>query len=124
LFQKEENLWKTASSVKNSCGNLVLHITGGLNYHIGAQLGGTAYQRKRESEFSSQAPKAKLISEIEQLKLIVSATLTKMSEDDFVSEFPIIFDDQKQTKAYVLIQLLLHLNYHLGQINYLRRILD
>src|SRR5215207_1729843 len=51
LFKSEENLWKTDGSVKNSSGNLVLHIIGGLNYLIGATLAHTGYVRDRDQEF-------------------------------------------------------------------------
>ena len=54
LFRNEENLWKTHGSVKNSSGNLVLHIIGGLNYHIGATLGNTGYVRNRDLEFTKK----------------------------------------------------------------------
>jgi hypothetical protein len=47
LFSNEEDLWRTQGSVKNSSGNLVLHIIGGLNYLIGTTLAQTGYVRDR-----------------------------------------------------------------------------
>ncbi|MBA4053701.1 MAG: DinB superfamily protein, partial [Marivirga sp.] len=52
LFRMEENLWRTQGSVKNSSGNLVLHIIGGTNYLIGATLAHTGYVRNRDQEFT------------------------------------------------------------------------
>ena len=50
-FKKDENIWRTSGTIKNSCGNLVLHIIGGTNYLIGKQLGKTDFIRNRDNEF-------------------------------------------------------------------------
>ncbi|HZY80211.1 MAG TPA: DUF1572 family protein [Cyclobacteriaceae bacterium] len=121
-FKNEENIWKTAGSVKNSCGNLVLHIVGGSNFLIGRQLGKTDYVRNRDQEFAMKGvPRRELISQLEQLVFLITTTLKNI---DLEAEFPIPFDDAKRTNGYVLTQLALHLNYHLGQVNYLRRTLE
>lgn len=122
LFKSEENVWKTAGSVKNPAGNLALHIIGGTNYLIGTTLAGTGYVRNRDQEFSIKDVKQKeIITELETLITLVTSTLKTI---DMSAEYPIIFDDAKRTNMYVLTQLALHLNYHLGQVNYLRRILE
>ena len=61
LFKKEEDLWKTLGTVKNSSGNLVLHIIGGMNHHIGATLAHTGYVRDRPQEFSQKNADRKLL---------------------------------------------------------------
>jgi hypothetical protein len=125
LFKNEEDLWKTSGSVKNSCGNLVLHIIGGLNYLIGAKLGHTGYARNREQEFSSKGVDRKLlVSQLEELIPMINLTVATLTQDQMEAEYPMMFDNAKKPNSYVLLQLSLHLNYHLGQVNYLRRFLE
>ena len=125
LFRNEEDVWRTQGSVKNSAGNLALHLIGGLNYLIGAQLANTGYVRNRDLEFTRKGTGRKeLVAQLEQLILIISKTLSTLTPERMEGEFPIMFDDAKNSTSYVLVQLLAHLNYHLGQVNYLRRVLD
>jgi len=125
LFSNEDNLWRTYGSVKNTSGNLVLHIIGGLNYLVGTQLAQTGYVRNREQEFTSKGVKREnLVGGLEELIPMIKKTLNAFTQEDMEAEYPLIFDDMKVSNSYVLLQLLLHLNYHLGQVNYLRRILE
>jgi len=122
LFKNEENLWKTQGSLKNSSGNLVLHIIGGLNYLIGATLAHSGYIRDRDQEFIRKGVERKvLVAQLEELIPMINKTVNAL---DIEAEYPLIFDDAKRSNSYVVIQLSLHLNYHLGQVNYLRRILE
>ena len=125
LFRNEENLWRTQGSVKNSSGNLVLHIIGGLNHLIGATLAQTVYVRNRDQEFISKGMERKyLVAQLEQLIAMIRKTVNVLTAEEMEAEYPIFFDKPKASVSYVLVQLLLHLNYHLGQVNYLRRILE
>ena len=122
LFNNEANLWRTHGSIKNASGNLVLHLIGGLNYLIGAQLAQTGYVRHRDQEFTTKGVARKvLVAELEALILLITETV---SAQDMDADYPIPFDDATRSKGYVLTQLSLHLNYHLGQVNYLRRMLE
>lgn len=122
LFQHEETLWKVGGAVRNSAGNLALHIIGGTNHLIGAKLAGTGYVRNREQEFARKhVPREVLVSQLSDLIPMIAKTFDSLSMDD---EYPIPFDDATRTNGYVMVQLLAHLNYHLGQVNYLRRLLD
>jgi hypothetical protein len=124
-FKSEENLWKTHGSIKNSSGNLALHIIGGLNYLIGATLSNTGYIRDRDREFTDKGIDRKLI--IEQLSALIPMiknTVNQLTSDKMLAAYPRFFDKENATNSYVLTQLLLHLNYHLGQVNYLRRALE
>ncbi|MES2329512.1 MAG: DUF1572 family protein [Bacteroidota bacterium] len=124
LFKNDEDLWRVDGSVKNAGGNLVLHIIGGLNYLIGTTLAQTGYVRNRELEFTDRGVKREwLVARLEELIPMINETLAKLS-DDMESDYPLIFDNAKCSNSYVLTQLLLHLNYHLGQVNYLRRIFE
>lgn len=123
-FHPEADLWETRGSVKNSAGNLALHIVGGLNYLIGTQLAGTGYVRQRDAEFSSKGiPREKLLADLEAGRILVTSTLRTLSPE-LDEDFPIPFDDAPRSNCYVLVQLHAHLNYHLGQINYIRRLLQ
>ena len=125
LFKDEENMWRTQGSVNNSCGNLVLHIIGGLNYLIGATLAHTGYVRDRDKEFTSRGVERKvLVTQLEELVPMISKTINALKQDEMEADYPIFFDKPKTSNSYVLLQLSLHLNYHLGQVNYLRRILE
>jgi len=125
LFRSEENLWKTLGSIKNTSGNLVLHIIGGMNSLIGATLSKTGYVRDRNQEFVKKNVERKwLVAELEALIPIVTNTLNSFTPEQMEADYPFIFDDMTRSNSYVLTQLLVHLNYHLGQVNYLRRALE
>lgn len=125
LFRNEENLWRTQGVVKNSCGNLALHIIGGLNHLIGATLAKTGYVRDRDQEFiRKDVDRKDLVVQLEELIPMINKTVNALTPEQMEGEYPIFFDKPKTSISYVLVQLLLHLNYHLGQVNYLRRILE
>lgn len=124
-FENDENLWRTAGSVKNSSGNLVLHVVGGLNYLIGATLAQTGYIRDRDGEFASKGVERNvLIAQLEALIPMINKTLNSLTQEQMNADYPIFFDKPNTSISYVLVQLLIHLNYHLGQVNYLRRMLE
>lgn len=124
-FRNEENLWRTQGTIKNSAGNLALHIIGGLNFLIGATLAKTGYIRDRDQEFIRKGIERKaLIAQLEELIQMINKTLKDLDQEKMEADFPIFFDKPNTSTSYVLVQLLAHLNYHLGQVNYLRRILE
>lgn len=124
-FRDEENIWKTHGAVKNSCGNLVLHITGGTNYLIGTTLGHTGYVRNRELEFKEKnIARTELVRGLEELIPTVKRVLESIGETGLANKYPFPFDGAERSNQYVLTQLTLHLNYHLGQVNYLRRVIE
>jgi hypothetical protein len=125
LFRNETDLWRTQGSVKNPGGNLVLHIIGGLNHFIGATLAHTGYVRDREQEFTSKGVERKyLVAQLEELIPMINETVNAVTQELMEAEYPLFFDHPKTSTSYVLLQLSLHLNYHLGQVNYLRRIFE
>ena len=125
LFRNDEDLWRTQGSVKNASGNLVLHIIGGLNHLIGATLARTGYIRNRDQEFISKGVERKvLVVQLEELIPMINKTVNALTPEQMEAEYPIFFDKPKTSISYVLVQLFAHLNYHLGQVNYLRRILE
>ena len=124
-YQNEESLWKIDKKILNSGGNLCLHLLGNLNTYIGAELGKSGYVRHRDLEFSMKdIPKTELLERLDSLIKIVDSTLANLSEDDLKNDYPTEALGYQMTTEYFLIHLLSHLNYHLGQINYHRRLLD
>ena len=125
LYQNESDIWKIKGQINNSAGNLCLHLVGNLNAYIGKELGGTDYIRNRELEFSlTDIPRQELINKIENTIEIVNQTLDNLDEKMLENEFPILVFEHKTTTAYLLVHLTTHLAYHVGQINYHRRLLN
>ncbi|MGN8067461.1 DinB family protein [Mucilaginibacter sp. 22184] len=125
LFKSEDDLWRIQGTVKNPAGNLVLHLIGGLNHLIGATLAKSGYIRNRDEEFTRKGVKREeLTSGLEELILLINRTINNLTPEQMEKEFPIFFDKPHTSVSYVLIQLLAHLNYHLGQVNYIRRVLE
>ncbi len=124
-YQSEENLWKIDKNIANSAGNLVLHLVGNLNHFIGTHLGSTGYVRHRELEFSlKDIPRTELVEKIEETLAMINSVLSQLSEEDLKKEYPLVVFESTMTTDYFLIHLVAHLDYHLGQINYHRRLLD
>ena len=124
-YEHENCIWETSGNISNSAGNLCLHLVGNLNTYIGAELGGTNYVRNRPLEFSQKnIPRPELIEMVEATSILVMDTLQKLREDDLSKEYPKLVFDTKMTTGYFLMHLAVHLGYHLGQINYHRRMLD
>ena len=124
-FSNEEDLWRTQGTVKNTAGNLVLHIIGGLNHFIGATLAHTGYVRNRDQEFADKGvKKEELAGGLEKLIPMINETLNALTQENMEAEYPVVFDKPGNATSTVLLQLALHLNYHLGQVNYLRRIFE
>lgn len=125
LYQSENNLWRIERSILNSSGNLCLHLVGNLNTYIGATLGQSGYIRNREQEFSlKDIPQKELIKKIEDTILVVDRVMSTLKESDLQKEYPILVLAEKTSTEYFLVHLAVHLGYHLGQINYHRRLLD
>jgi uncharacterized damage-inducible protein DinB len=124
-YKDEPVIWRTDKDIKNSAGNLTLHLIGNLNHFIGAALGKTGYVRNREQEFSlKDVPRSELLAKIEETATMIEKVLTHLPEAVLQEEYPVIVFDKKTSTQFMLVHLVTHLNYHLGQINYHRRLLD
>lgn len=124
-FSEEGQIWQTLPGVTNSAGNLCLHICGNLQHFIGAILGNTGYIRNREAEFASRnISKTFLIQEIDSTMSAVQGVLSQISEEEWSSMYPLDKFKEPVRTAYLINHLMIHLGYHLGQINYLRRALS
>ncbi|MCX6317792.1 MAG: DUF1572 family protein [Bacteroidetes bacterium] len=125
LYQREENLWHTAGGIPNTAGNLTLHLVGNLNNYIGNDLGNTGYVRNRELEFSLRdIPRSVLLQMVEDTRQMINVVLEKLETAQYEKDFPAIIWEKPMNTHYTLVRLSSHLAYHLGQINYHRRMLD
>lgn len=123
-YKEEEKLWIVTKEISNSTGNLCLHIIGNLNHFIGAVLGNTGYIRQRDLEFSlKDIPVKKMVRQIDDTISVVQNTLSKLTERDLQEEYKRNPFEYYMTTEYFLVHLSMHLAYHLGQINYHRRLL-
>jgi hypothetical protein len=124
-YQHEPNIWKIEKNIANAAGNLCLHLVGNLNTYIGKEIGGTNYVRNREAEFSlKDIPRMELIDKVNDTIHVVDLSLDKITEADLQQKYPVLVFDQITTMEYMLIHLATHLTYHLGQVNYHRRLID
>ncbi len=125
FYKNESDLWITEKEINNSAGNLCLHLIGNLNHFIGATLGETGFIRDRETEFSAKnETRQNLINEVEKTIETVKSSLNKLSNDAFDKNFPVEKHGKVVKMDFMLLHLLTHFNYHLGQINYHRRLIQ
>ena len=122
-YPDDQALWQPVPGITNVAGTLVLHLTGNLQHYLGTRLGGTGYVRDRTSEFARRdVPRAELLAQIEAARAAVTRAVTKIGEAELTAEFPEpVGGSMVQTGEY-LIHLTTHFAYHLGQIDYHRRV--
>jgi uncharacterized damage-inducible protein DinB len=124
-YSTDEKMWHIEKNIANSAGNLCLHLVGNLNTYIGKELGKTSYVRNRDLEFSQKGlSKNELIKLVDDTILVVENSLSKLDDKILSEEYPTKVFEEKTSVGYMLIHLATHLTYHLGQINYHRRLLD
>lgn len=124
-YKKEEVIWEVPEGITNSAGNLCLHLIGNLNGFIGNELGKTGYVRQRDLEFSlKNIPSIELIDKIEATIKVVTQVVEKLTDEQLNSDYPLLVLTEKTSTQYFLMHLATHVTYHLGQINYHRRLLD
>jgi uncharacterized damage-inducible protein DinB len=118
------DLWKLDGQINNTAGNLAIHLCGSLNHFIGAILGNTGYVRTRDAEFTvKDVPQEEILQRILAMKQTVLSTLEQLPEEDLEKTYPLEVFGHPMTTGYFLIHITGHVNYHLGQINYHRRLL-
>lgn len=124
-FVHEENLWRITGNIKNPAGNLCLHLIGNLKTYIGKNLGNYPYIRDRNAEFNRKdVSKQQLIEQVDDMKMMVLSALSKFSKSQLEQTYVEEALGYPMTNGFFLVHLAAHLSYHLGQINYLRRILE
>ena len=122
-YPDDESVWKTPEGISNSGGNLALHLAGNLRHFVGAVLGGGTYVRDRNAEFSSKDLTR------DELRAIVASSISELSDafdritdDQLSKEYPLKVAERRLRTGDFLVHLAVHLSYHLGQIDYHRRL--
>lgn len=126
LYKEERKIWEIKGEINNSAGNLVLHLLGSLNHFIGAILGSTNYLRNRDSEFSDKnVGRVEITVNIDKTIKMIKSVLSKLTDSDLEKDYPIevLKNKGKMSTEFFLIHMIGHLNYHLGQVNYHRRLI-
>ena len=124
-YHNEQNIWIVSSDISNSAGNLCLHLLGNLQHYIGFHLGKIEYHRDRPGEFSSKnIPVETIIQSIEQTQLVLKTSFLNLDIGTLANEYPEKVFQESMSIEYFLLHLLAHFNYHLGQINYHRRLIE
>lgn len=122
-YPDTEVIWKVAPGTTNSAGTLFLHLIGNLQHFVIKGLANTDFVRDRESEFSTKdTPKEEILEDLNTLEKELRSALELLKDEDLLNTFPIAWRDGKMLSThFMLIQMNIHLTYHLGQINYHRR---
>jgi uncharacterized damage-inducible protein DinB len=117
----EEQFWKKPYPYGNSFGNLVLHITGNLNYYIGAQIANTGYLRERELEFAENHTehKGEVLSKLDEAVDIVIETLKTQTHQTWEEEYTAIGVDDVKDRFSIYLRVAVHFHHHIGQMIYL-----
>jgi len=120
----DARLWQVLPGVTNSAGNLLLHLNGNLREYIGRQIGGVPYVRDRPREFAAKdVPRAEMLAALTELASLIPGVIERMTEARWNDTFPENVLGEPLTNRQFVVHLYGHLNYHLGQIDYLRRVL-
>ena len=123
-FPSDDVLWQTPAHFTNSPGNLVLHLEGNLREYVGRQLGNVPYARDRPLEFSTRGvSKQELIARVAELRQLIPSVIERLSPEQLEKAYPEVVLELEMSTAAFLIHLYGHLNWHVGQIDSLRRAL-
>jgi len=123
-YPSDAHLWEIPAGISNPGGNLALHLAGNLQYFIGNVLGKNGYVRNRHAEFASRdVPRAELLREIDNAITAVQTGMSKISEADLSKPYPEKVGGVSESTGAFLAHFATHLAYHLGQVDYHRRIM-
>lgn len=116
----DQQFWTKPFPYGNSFGHLLLHVTGNLNYYVGAQIAQTGYVRDRPREFAESAPPSKqeALKKFDQAMDLVVGTIQSQSAQDWSAPYTGTGADARDRFDMVL-QCATHLHHHIGQMMYL-----
>ncbi len=117
----EEQFWIKPHSYGNSFGNLVLHISGNLNYYIGAQIAQTGYIRQRDLEFTHihVGQKQEVLRKLDEAVDIVVASITNQTPADWEQTFSAAGVDDVKDRFGTYLRCAVHFHHHIGQMIYI-----
>jgi len=122
-YPDSKTIWAVKDGITNSAGTLTLHLCGNLQHFIGAVLGKSGYVRDRDDEFTSRDLSAdELLKEIAATSAAVEKTLDQLADNVLLADYPVQVGGRTLPTGRFLIHLCTHLAFHLGQIDYHRRL--
>lgn len=122
-YPDDDALWQLPEGVTNSAGTLVLHLTGNVQHFLGARLADTGFVRDRHAEFSARGvPRAALLRQIEAARSAVRSAAEQVTDEALERDFPEVVGGVRVATGEYLIHLVDHFGYHLGQVDYHRRL--
>ncbi len=125
-YPDDESVWRTAGSIKNGAGTLALHVVGNLEHFVGSVLGGSSYARDRQAEFEErEVPRDEIVQRLHRCSVRVALALESLDDARMMEPYPVDLPPRLQgTVHWFLVHLVSHTNWHLGQVDYHRRILE
>jgi uncharacterized damage-inducible protein DinB len=119
----QEQLWRRPYPYGNSVGHLLLHLTGNLNYYIGARIAQTGYVRDRDREFNEtqQKPKEQVLQEFDRTIAMVVATLRRQSPEDWMSAYSAEREPEAKDRFRAFLRCAGHAYHHVGQMIFLAK---
>jgi hypothetical protein len=121
-FPDDKAPWVERPGVTNTAGTLALHCAGNIQHFIGAKLGGTGYVRQRDAEFARRGvSRAEIAAELDKAIAAVHS-LDGKTDADLPRVFPDAFGGKQVNIESLLFFLHGHLTFHLGQVDYYRRL--
>jgi hypothetical protein len=122
-YPDDGTLWQLPEGVTNSGGTLVLHLTGNIQHYLGARLADTGFVRDRPAEFSARGvSRVALVRQIEAARSAVRSAAGKLTGEALELDFPEVVGGMRVATGDYLIHLVSHFGYHLGQVDYHRRL--
>lgn len=122
-YPSDAAVWAVPAGIENSGGTLVLHLVGNLRTYVGLGIGGIAYERDRPREFAARGiPRATLLEELDITIESVDTAMRALTEEQLAAEFPMPLGAGYLNTQEFLLHCAVHLTYHLGQVDYHRRI--
>lgn len=117
----EEQFWIKPHSYGNSFGNLVLHITGNLNYYVGAQIAQIGYIRQRDLEFTQiyVGQKEEVLRKLDAAVEIVVTSLKNQIDGDWKQPVNAVGADDVKDRFGIYLRCAVHFHHHIGQMIYL-----
>src|SRR5258707_2959163 len=119
----EEQVWRRPFAHGNSVGHLLLHMTGNLNYYIGARVAETGYVRDRDREFTEPdpRPKAEVLAAFDRTIAMVIEMIGKQTAGDWLKEISGLGEPEAKERFAIFLRCAGHANHHVGQLIYLSR---
>jgi uncharacterized damage-inducible protein DinB len=119
----QDQFWHNPFAYGNSVGHLILHMTGNLNYYIGAQVAGTGYIRNRDLEFTEteKLDKAKVMRAFDQTMAMVVATIQKQAPDDWMAPYSAEREPEAAERFMIFLRSAGHAYHHVGQLIFLSK---